>query len=1519
MRLFLVLVIICISSFILAQSLHDNGSMHGTDEVYNETDITQPQFIKFKTDYNLPINKLSGWVNQNMRLGDGVSLKLQQTKTDNIGITHHRYTQFYHGIPVRAGVFYFHENNNTIVSGNGKIFKLTLDIQPCVHPETALKTAEQHINANQYKVNGTIINRTPDFDVNQLYAPELIVIAEYLDYENPAFRLAWEVVLYGVNPLSHDKIYVDANTGDIIAKENRICTIDAQGTAVSKYNGTINITTDSTGPNLFRLYESGRGGGIHTLNFQQGTSNSVEFTDTDNFWDNVNPQQDEIATDAHYGTERTYDYYFLEHGRNSYDDNGAPLISNVHYDFNYANAFWDGSTMTYGDGDPTTVLDKPLTTMDVCAHEITHGVTEFTANLIYIGESGGLNESFSDIFGNAIEYYADSTIASWRLGEQCTSTGLGIRNMANPNEFSNPDTYQGNYWGNGVHNDSGVQNYWFYLLANGGSGTNDIGGNYNINPIGWKKAEQIAYRNLSVYLTPSSNYYDARFYSIKATEDLFGGCSQEVIEVTNAWHAVGVGVQFNPVLSPDFTVTLETICDLADSTEFSALGNGISTFFWDFGDGNTSTLRNPSHIYSQIGTYTVSLKVTDCNGVMDSLTKTNYITADPMSSFCDTIVLLTQGIDSSNQCSGVLVDPGGILNDYPNNSDVVFTINPPGAINFLLTFQVFDLESGYDYLTVYDGPTTSSPAIGTYSGSTIPASITSTNGSLTIRFTSDGSVSYPGFLISWMDISNGQSPIANYTIPVPTPHNWPILFNNQSLFSGDYSWDFGDGTTSLDEHPTHLYSTSGGTYITSLEAINCFGSDTAFQSITIDAPSSLTIDPDTISITLNQGDTALVPVTITNSGNGVGYYGTNISSGGNLILLDNQENYFTNGATTNHPFNNIPGYVDTIYLTIVLNGDFDGNSEYASLLIDGTNLGQIVDNNLPNGTNISVNYELTGIALTNWLADGILNIEIINSSDVGFGVGGDDSHDVTIAFKTLEWIDFNSFNGNTPANSTEIVNIHFDARQVTGGTTYIYDIPISTNDLNNPTENIHCKLFIIANAISDFKSSDSITCDGTVLFNDLSQNNPVSWEWDFGDGNTSTDQNPTHNYLNTGMYDVTLITCNQVDCDTLTKVAYVNYDPTTTICQLHNLPTNSSTTLAGCTGTLFDNSGPNANYQNASNDTIFILPPSAISITLTFSLFELENSYDYLFVYDGPTTNSPQIGAYTGNMLPPVITSSSGALTIVMMADNSVSAEGFEATWQCVQPAIPPNAGFSHSYPDFCNGVVQFIDQSVNALSWNWDFGDGATSTLKNPMHDYATPGSYNVTLIAGNNHGTDTLQQMISADPFIASVIIPDTMFTGIPEVFDNTSPGALYSTWHFGDGNTSTQEDPLVSYANVGVYNVSLLTAHGNGCTDSLSHDVTVLPSTAIGIPDKNQTTVKLFPVPSEGPVQLSIHHQQDKDITIQAFNSTGQLIFRLSDYSDGSYIRLLNFNDEAAGIYLLQIKVGDETFLRKIVLQH
>jgi Zn-dependent metalloprotease len=297
----------------------------------------------------------------------------------------------------------------------------------------------------------------------------------------------------------------------------------------------------------YRLRESGRGGGIAT--FDAGGTfvlwRSTDFVDNDSIFTDPN---DQAGVSTHWAAEATYDYFLDKHGRNSYDDAGGRIISYVHYGEDFLNAQWTGSHMQFGDGNELNDY-RPLVNIDVIAHEFTHGVTQYTASLIYQDQYGALNESFSDIFGEHVENYLLDGVNDWLMGDEVGT----IRSFINPNTYGQPDTYLGSMWYTGtadyggVHINSGVQNFWFYLLSVGGTGVNDHGDEYSVTAIGMEEAAQIAYRNLTVYLMPTSEYEDARGGSLNAAVDLFGVNSPQFNSVQDAWNAVGV---YYPFIGP---------------------------------------------------------------------------------------------------------------------------------------------------------------------------------------------------------------------------------------------------------------------------------------------------------------------------------------------------------------------------------------------------------------------------------------------------------------------------------------------------------------------------------------------------------------------------------------------------------------------------------------------------------------------------------------------------------------------------------------------------------------------------------------------------------------------------------------------------------------------------------------------------------------------------------------------------------------------------------------------------------
>lgn len=253
---------------------------------------------------------------------------------------------------------------------------------------------------------------------------------------------------------------------------------------------------------------------------------------------------DDAADAAHNYAIATYDYYLNNHGRDSIDDNGMTLNSRVHYSNNYNNAFWNGSQMTYGDGDGTTFI--PLSQdADVVAHELTHGVTERSSNLIYANESGALNEALSDIFGAMVDRQEGATGADiWLLGEDIYTPGTpgdGLRDMADPQAEGDydywPTRYTGSQDNGGVHWNSGIANLAFVLLVEGG--THPRGTTSNTVPsIGFTKAAAIFYYANTSCLTSSSNFEAARNCTSAGATALYGATEEAAVQ--EAWDAVGV-------------------------------------------------------------------------------------------------------------------------------------------------------------------------------------------------------------------------------------------------------------------------------------------------------------------------------------------------------------------------------------------------------------------------------------------------------------------------------------------------------------------------------------------------------------------------------------------------------------------------------------------------------------------------------------------------------------------------------------------------------------------------------------------------------------------------------------------------------------------------------------------------------------------------------------------------------------------------------------------------------------------
>ena len=850
-------------------------------EVKVEEGNSFPSYIELDPSSNLSEGVFLSQITEQILTSNKFSFSLLSSNDDQLGFSHKRYRLFYDGIEVAYSNLSVHLMDNKVVSASGNIrASMPVNSVPRISENVAKANAINFVGGTEYMWN---IDGSSDPTQSEFYPRGKLM---YLpDYYNGSATITLTHVfnVYASQPLMRELVFVNAQDGSIQFNESLIHTGgDSKGTAVTAYSDTQEIVTDSL-PGYFRLRDSTRGTAIITLNSltQRNYTGAVDFIDSNNFWNNVNANKNEYATDAHWGTKVTYDYMLNVHSRNSIDNNGFPLVSYVHYDQNYANAFWNGSVMTYGDGNSTTSLSNPLVSLDIVAHEITHGLTDNTSDLIYANESGALNESFSDIFGTALEFYARPNRANWSIGED---VGGAIRSMMNPNIYGHPDTYEGQSWRQtkgciptanndrcGVHSNSGVQNYWFYLLVNGGVGVNDATDSFNVVGIGIDKAEKIAFRNLTVYLNPSSNHDEARFYAIKSAMDLYGACSPEVEATTNAWYAVGVGDEYVNAVSASFTAIQDTaFCFLPVSLDFVSEASNVQNFNWDFGNGTTSTQRNPTALYSTQGTFNVQLIGDGGTCGSDTVIKMAYITIDTNTVPCS-YVLDNSLNPTLTSCNGRLFDSGGFGGEYGTNENGSVTIATTGDY-VQLDFTQLDVEAGVgfncnrDFVEVYDGASIDAPLIGRYCKNFPPTNnrVISSSNEVTVRMVSDNVATGAGFIINWECKTATNSPIADFSVNTDSTCTGVVEFRNRSTEGySTTAWNFGDGSGSSESHPVHNYY-ADGTYNVTLTVTNSNGSSSITKTNAVTVTKLAT--PSAVNDTVCIGEQAGLKVNVMSTG-----------------------------------------------------------------------------------------------------------------------------------------------------------------------------------------------------------------------------------------------------------------------------------------------------------------------------------------------------------------------------------------------------------------------------------------------------------------------------------------------------------------------------------------------------------------------------------------------------------------------------------------------------------------------------
>jgi Zn-dependent metalloprotease len=477
--------------------------------------------------------------------GPGHALVERRARTDARGFGHVRYQQMYKGLEVFEGEAITHVDANDEVEITSALRgELELDVSPAVDAADAAATAGQEA--------GLAGRFTADSALKVLPAGE----------RSDSDRLVWHVRVNGrtaENPVAQWDVFVDAKTGEVAWAFDSLQTSAAVGTGKTMYSGTVSLDTDFASSTYY-LRDTTRGlsGGNYTcdVNNKQDSffrrATCTTFTRTSNVFGNGVKDSSDRATagaDAHYGLQLTWGYYKSTFGRNGIDGAGRRTYSRVHYGNSYENAFWSDSCfcMTYGDGKTTFY---PLVSIDVAGHEMSHGVMSKEANLTYSGESGGLNESNSDIFGTLVEFSQNGPDApDWWIGERIYRSNWSgntftqtkaLRYMDDPGkDGASPACWSSTLKSLDVHYSSGPNNHMFYLLAQDGTTTSKCNGS-QVTGIGRARAAAIWYKAIADYMTKSTNYAGARAAALSAAAALYGGNSTEYNAVAAAYSAIGV-------------------------------------------------------------------------------------------------------------------------------------------------------------------------------------------------------------------------------------------------------------------------------------------------------------------------------------------------------------------------------------------------------------------------------------------------------------------------------------------------------------------------------------------------------------------------------------------------------------------------------------------------------------------------------------------------------------------------------------------------------------------------------------------------------------------------------------------------------------------------------------------------------------------------------------------------------------------------------------------------------------------
>jgi len=860
---------------------------------------------------------------------------------------------------------------------------------------------------------------------------------------------------------------------------------------------------------------------------------------------------------------------------------------------------------------------------------------------------------------------------------------------------------------------------------------------------------------------------------------------------------------------------------------------GVISCQWVFGNSNSSTLLNPSTVYNNPGTYTITLIVTGTGGQKDTATAAINVVSDPIADFTAVI---------NGQCAGT--------------NTVQFTNTSQFSASYIWDFG--------------DGST---------SNAINPAHTYTIAGTFAVKLIAVSQYGCQGLVTKNSFVTIHPLPVIAFSTSVTsscsitTPFNFTSSGNNISV----WNWNFGDGTTSSVQNPVHQYSATG-TYPVSLIVTSSLGcSDTLIK------PNYITIG------------NSLVPSFTMNDSAGCGPLTINFTS--TVPNATSWTWNFGDGTTsvtpnTSHTYTTPGNY--TISLAVTTQSGCNGSVSYPNLVtVDGLPTGNFTVSNDSGCAPYGAVFTFTGSGAStynwtfgngsagtgnpvtaNYTNAGVYNVSVTAVSANGCTASTTVNNAVTVLKPAGNFIA--TPRAGCPGTTVQFTHSGSAANIVSwqwnfgDGTSSTLQNPIKTyNTIGNynvflvVTNSFGCKdtsyrgsyIKITSGAVAYTPPDTIMVCQaGSVTLLDPSTGSN-SWNWNFGNGTTSTLQNPAVTYNTPGFYTVTLTTSMPGGCsqtfNPFAIIQVIPYSPfpvqinTTTTCKPYGVTFNIATPNINVyawdfgDGSTSSQASPLHYYANAGTYTVTLtmtvgagcIETAATTVTVGHANPILASQTDACIntTVNFTCTNASAFNYMNWNFGNALVAGGSNVATSYSSAGNytvqliTVDTAGCRDTFPLSITISDPIAAFSNNPVHVCLGnAVSFSNLSQNSSSWSWDFGDGITDTTFAPSHTYAAAGTYTVVLSATENTCTHTVTL-----PAAVSVEDPQVNFTAIPNgqclpvtvSYTSTTPGAVSWLWHFGDGDTSILANPVHQFNTGPAGPVILTVTDMYGCNKSVS----------------------------------------------------------------------------------------------------